>query len=483
MRRPAQPNHVPLRVLGYIRVSGAEQANAGTSLDGQRERIVAWCAERGYPSPEIRVEVESASEERLERRLELHRLTADARKGDLVVVALLDRWSRDIVYGVGSIRKLVRADIGWYAIAEQIDAATPHGDEQLGLRMWFAESERKRIRDRTVGRREELRAQGLWANGPVPFGYRRGDRGKRKHLHLEIDPENAPHVVEMYRLAISGKSVRAIADWLATIPGAPRHAAQVHRCIRGRHYLGEMRSGGEWIRGTHPPIITEATWQLAKDSTIARRAGGRLPTGERTADLLLRGILRCGICGRRASVAFGKFGHRYYVCAKRRHKLREGTCEGPYVRTDRIDAIVVQDVLGRIRELHAELAEVPVTAAPMVDLAAARGRVEARIARAVQLAVDGAISAAELVSTRRRLDAELVDVANREADAARVARAEEPVARATIAAAMADLGRTWGGLTVEERREAIGLLVARVEVLLDKSLRWTWRPVSALVSG
>ena len=170
----------PTRVYGYTRVSGREQGDRGTSLDGQRASLVGEAKARDWPEPDIRIEVESASEEKIERRTELHRLIADAQPGDVIIVSKLDRWSRDIVFGVQSIRAAIRRGVGFVSVDEAIDAATPHGNEQLGIRLWVAETERLRIRERTVGRRESLREQGLWATGTVPWGYVRGSREERK---------------------------------------------------------------------------------------------------------------------------------------------------------------------------------------------------------------------------------------------------------------------------------------------------------------
>src|SRR5688572_23275956 len=114
--RPERPVR-PARVLAYVRVSGAEQGRTGTSLAGQREEISRYCAIRGYPAPTFRVEVESAAAAKIERRDELRSLIIDTHAGDLVVVSKVDRWSRDIVYCVKSVRELVARGVGWHSIS------------------------------------------------------------------------------------------------------------------------------------------------------------------------------------------------------------------------------------------------------------------------------------------------------------------------------------------------------------------------------
>ena len=44
---------LPLRVIGYCRVSTAEQASEGLSLDAQEARIRAWCEATGAKLVEV----------------------------------------------------------------------------------------------------------------------------------------------------------------------------------------------------------------------------------------------------------------------------------------------------------------------------------------------------------------------------------------------------------------------------------------------
>lgn len=494
MRRRSEPARGPGpagrpgRVFAYARVSGREQGERGTSLEAQDETVTRASKARGWPAPDIRVEVESAGEESIERRVELHRLIRDAAAGDVVVVSKLDRWSRDIVFGVQSIRELVKRGVAVHSIDEGIDASTPNGDEQLGLRMWIAEQERRRIRDRTVVRREELRAKGLWASGRVPFGYTRGDRAEHRQLYLAENPEAAAVIREIFRRAADGDSVRAIAAWLRAIPGAAHDSAQVHRLLRERIYLGEMRAPKtyEWIPGLHPALITLDVWERAQAGLKSRRQKGPAALGAKTANMLLRQCVSCALCGRGITVALAPKGQRYYCCARRRHKKTEGECAGPYVRAEPLDELATSAVLARVEELRAELARPRAEVkreAKAFDLAGARSRIATRRARAVQLAVDDAITSAQLITQQARLDAELAKLAARETETAREAKGMDVEARATVAGALKHIAKTWQRLTVAERREALQLLTVRVELDADGQLLWTWKSIVDLAAG
>ncbi len=76
----------------------------------------------------------------------------------------------------------------------------------LGIIAWTAENERNATRERTMGNRRRLRANGAF--GLPPLGYTVEDR------RLVIVPEHALIVVRIYTDSANGVSVRKIVDWL-----------------------------------------------------------------------------------------------------------------------------------------------------------------------------------------------------------------------------------------------------------------------------
>lgn len=471
------------RVLGYVRVSGREQGKHGTSLDGQRETIARYAQISGLPSPSTRIEIESAGAEKLERRAELRALLAEAQPGDLVLVTTLDRWSRDIVFAVDSIRKLVNRGVRWISVGEAIDASTPHGVERLGLLAWVADSERQRIKARTVGRRAELRDQGLYVEGPAPYGTRRGSREGRRHLTLEAMPDETRVVVEAFQRCARGASVATVQEWLEVETGRAWDKKSVHRLLRNRVYIGQVQdSGGAWIRGQVPEIVSRELFERAQSAMAARRlTGGPRPSEDaRTAGWLLRGLGRCPECGARMGAAYSRHEQAggYYAC---RRRLAEGTCSAPYVNVAVADAAAHALALGRLQELRAELAA-PSPAKPprkVKDFDAVRRSLAAARDRAIDLASRGTISESELRQQLARLDEEVGKLELAAAASAREAAAEDPRARRVALANVSALESAWSSSTVAERREAIQLLARRIE-LLPSELRIQWYSAAEL---
>src|SRR5689334_10577258 len=71
----------PRRVLGYARVSSAEQA-LGSSLKDQQASIAAYASSRGLKVTQFFVESESGGREKIERREQMQALMRDVRNGD-----------------------------------------------------------------------------------------------------------------------------------------------------------------------------------------------------------------------------------------------------------------------------------------------------------------------------------------------------------------------------------------------------------------
>lgn len=97
----------PTAVRSYLRVSTPGQEREGTSLEGQETAHRRFCLAHGLPQPVLYIEVESGADTSIEKRDEQLRLQREAQAGELVLVTVLDRWSRDVPHAVSTVRALV----------------------------------------------------------------------------------------------------------------------------------------------------------------------------------------------------------------------------------------------------------------------------------------------------------------------------------------------------------------------------------------
>ena len=474
------------RVLCLARVSGQAQASDGTSLEAQQETFTAYCLASHLPDPIIYVEIESAGDTRQDSRVEVERLIADASPGDVVLVTKVDRWSRNLPWGVASVRALVKRGVGFRSIGEGIDASTSNGDFVLGIMVAVADQERQRIRERTVGARQRLRAQGFHVEGHAPLGFR--VEGGRGTWRLAVDEAQAPAVRLMFALALADHSTREIATALrSAFPSVTGlDSGNLARRLKDRRYIGESCSrgsrshkptDGEWMV-THAAIVDADTWHRTQAALASRRMGGRRNAEDsRTAGFLLRGILACAHCGgimrAHSPEADASIRHSgYYVCARRTERKRTAAravgaepCAGPLVRRDHADEQVTALALERLDALAVELAE-PAPARAAVDFEGERAKLLRKRARVVGAIADETISAEAARSTVAELEAQLAAVNARQA--ADVA----PVNRAEVLATVGAMRKAWERMKVDERREALRYLADAVEARSTATRKW-----------
>jgi site-specific DNA recombinase len=180
-----------------------------------------------------------------------------------------------------------------------------------------------------------------WLGGIVPYGYRKvGERAEARIVPSEdqisgFDLSEAEVVRTIYRMCGSErKSCQRIADYLnrRRIPASSadmgkrnrRTAAfwrpgHVRNMIVSRTYMGEHQFGK---RTTHknrrvvvqqvPAIVTEETWTSAQRVLKANRIE---TVSNVRRSYLLRGLIRCGLCGLTFSGSrASKDRDHYYTC-------------------------------------------------------------------------------------------------------------------------------------------------------------------------
>lgn len=465
----------PRRVLGYVRVSGAEQERHGTSLQAQEEEIRRHCAQEGYPEPDIRVEAESAGAEKLARRRVLRGLLDDARSGDLVIVSKQDRWSRDTLFYLQSTRELTERGVRFFSIAERFDPDTSEGRFAATLMAAVAEQERDRIKARTVGRRQQLRDEGRYVEGLPPLGYRRGEGNI-----LQVVPEAAAAVRGAFDRCARGHSLRDVVQGIQADFGIYRDKQVWHRILRSRHYLGEVKtSRGEWIP-SHEPIVPLRLWRRAQAGLAKRRLGGRKPSDKaRTHTWLLRDVAHCAMCGAKMGAAYGQNRDGtpvdYYACGAR---LRHKSCDARYVRVDVVEPAASALVLARLRQLRRELSRARSPVAPQrPDFDVQRTKLERRRDRLVDLAADGAISH---TVARQRLAAvadDLADLDERQATHDALVAATRPKERAASLRSVKAIERRWGRCEPPERRDIVNKMAESADLERGTEPVFRWRSV------
>jgi DNA invertase Pin-like site-specific DNA recombinase len=194
--------------IGYVRRS-KESTERTVSLEDQRARIAAYCAERGWSLAETLADdgVSGGNRERLERLAERVKVTG----AHAIVVYHLDRFARDLAATLDYLRRFARRGVELHVVGRgRVEADTASGFIVTAVEGLAAEHYRRVISEKTRDALARLRAKGRWVSRFAPYGYRIAPGG-------QIVPDAVEQAVLREIVALRGASLslRAISGALA----------------------------------------------------------------------------------------------------------------------------------------------------------------------------------------------------------------------------------------------------------------------------
>ncbi|KYQ86763.1 integrase [Thermoactinomyces sp. AS95] len=367
-----------MKAAVYARVSTGLQAAEGTSLDAQVEMCVQKARSLGLSDIEVYKE-NGISGEELERP-ELERLRQDVanKKISHVICVHPDRLSRDMVDKLILCGEFKRYDVE-LVFCDTEYQNTPEGQLFFNIQSAVAQYELSLIRKRTSrGRLKAVEKQNkIMPMRCAPFGYDLVDS------KLVINPEEAKMVQKIYEWYVHQKwTLRQIGDRLVQLGVPPKrkeskswHQSSIHRILTNEIYVGiyrynrrkvrkvkgektksghpkktyEYRDPSEWVTAEVPAIIDPELFQLAQE----QRKKNRTNAGNAKNQYLLKGLIRCGHCGRtwngtaykgRKHKQTGKARtYRCYRCPNRNPKTYGGErepCPAPTIRAEQLEEYI-----------------------------------------------------------------------------------------------------------------------------------------------
>jgi DNA invertase Pin-like site-specific DNA recombinase len=147
------------------------------------------------------------------KRPERARLMAGLQRGDTLVVAKLDRFSRNLFDCLGVAQEFQRRGVNLFLLdVGANDPVTGNEQSKLFLSMLgaFAEFERDRISERIEATKQRQKANGEYSGGPAPFGWIYNAERK-----LVAVPAQQRVLRQIRKLAGEGLSPRRISAELA----------------------------------------------------------------------------------------------------------------------------------------------------------------------------------------------------------------------------------------------------------------------------
>ena len=463
------------------------------SLDAQREAAEAFIASQrheGWTALPTDYSDGGFTGANMDRPA-MQRLLADIAVGrmDCVVVYKVDRLSRSLLDFAKLIALFDEHNVSFVSVTQQFNTSTSMGRLTLNILLSFAQFEREIIGERIRDKKLATAQQGKYVGGQPFLGYDI-DREKKRLLVNPAEAELVRHIFERFietrsclkvarELNAKGhrtKQYKAIKNGKVT-GGKRWNKVYVYRVLTNRKYLGEIVHKGKSYPGEHEAILDRRLWDEAQ-RIMAENYHARAMKTRQKAPALLKGILRCGHCGKAMGASHTKRRgkrYRYYVC---NHAERNGydACPVKSVAAGEIEGAVKDrtrvilrspDMVARtFREVEAQVGQ------QRADLAGQQERLDARLAelkRAIGRLARSDGNGDALAAELRKLNEEYADVQTRLEDAERAIEAlgSARPGEDDVREALQKLDPLWDELFPAEKERIVKLLVQEVVVRQD----------------
>lgn len=304
------------------------------TLQRHRDTLLALAKQRGYMIAHIYEEVVSG--DTISERPEMQKVLSAVESGSYagVLVMEIPRLARGNTRDQGTVAETFQYSNTKIITPEKIyDPSDPDDEEYFEFGLFMSRREYKAINRRLQCGRSASLNEGKYIAGSAPYGYRRVRVAHQKGYTLEPVPESADIVREIFQLYTVGApqpdgtaapiGSYGIANHLndrgIPSPGGTRWAAaSVRDILKNPTYAGYVRwsyrpdkkqmADGVLVtthpvnkdaplhKGLHPAIISQDTWNMAKDA-MSKRSHAPVP-GKKRISNPLAGLLRCSVCSR-----------------------------------------------------------------------------------------------------------------------------------------------------------------------------------------
>lgn len=327
------------RAAIYIRVSTAEQAIHGKSLQAQRECLIEYADRHSMKVVGIYADEGQTARKELKKRKAIHALLRSVERGevDIILFWKMDRWFRSVsdFYKVQDV--LDEYGTKWAAVAEpNINMETRDGRLNLNIMLSIGQNEVDTTSERIRFTVNSMIQNGriVWGDANLPLGYKIETDGKAKKIIK--DPETEPMVREFFDYFRKYGAKRRTVIHMQEMFGIDFSYTMLKTMLSSEFYIGKYRDNVQYC----PAYLTTQQWdeiqRLSKRNVRSSRSG-RI--------YLFSGLIRCPLCGQKlagtgcSSIINRKTGEKrtycYYRCNKAftdnictyRHRLSQNMVE------------------------------------------------------------------------------------------------------------------------------------------------------------
>ena len=345
----------------YARVSSDRQ-DVDLSVAAQLRALRDYAKSNGYTV--AREYVDEAESGRIADRPQFRKMIEEGGRAaapfEVILVWKFSRFTRKREHAVAFKSMLRRKGIRVVSITEHADDS-PTGKLMEAIIESVDEFYSENLAQEVVRGMREAASRGYFLGSRAPFGYKRVKvhDGVKERPTLEVDPEAAPIVKEIFESSMRGNGLKEICKDLnnrgITNKGKRWQKNVLRYLLTNESYTGTAvwglktkdEKGVEPVRveNAWPALVSRETFDLVQHG-LRERAPMVVRPGNVGSKYLLSGLLRCGVCGKPYASQGAKSGQfAYYVCAS---LFREGAgaCTARYLNATKLEDFII----GKVRE-------------------------------------------------------------------------------------------------------------------------------------
>lgn len=312
-----------MKAVIYARYSSDNQREE--SIEGQVRECIAFAERKGYTVIHTYID-RALSGTRADNRPEFQQMISDStlREFQYVIVWKIDRFSRDKFDSVKYKYALKSSGVSVISATEPIDGS-PEGQMMESVFEGISVYYIKDLAQKTSRGMTENAIKGKFNGGTLTFGYTIDE-----NHHFQLDPVNAPIVLDVFTRYSEGETIRSILDDINSKMSNNGRKFTYHFLnwmLNNRRYLGEYKFQDTINNEAIPPIVSRELFDKCQHRlNVNKHKAGSFKNNKEK--YLLTGKIFCGICGATISGISGtgkcKSIYRYYKCMNvKKHKCRK----------------------------------------------------------------------------------------------------------------------------------------------------------------
>lgn len=442
------------RALKYIRVSTAEQAIKGFSLEAQEADLDEFVKAHYMVTVGTFIDAGKTARKNLHKREALRDMLEYVKRdeADIILFVRLDRWTRNIK-DYWKVQEVLDAhNVQWKCTQEQYDTYSTNGRLQLNLKLAIAEDEADRTSDRIKGIQKNKVANGEVISGSLPYGLKIDRSSGRKRI--AIDQDKIAITLDAFDHFLACQSRRKTRIYIGDKYGVHWTDQTFKAMIYNDLYAGEYRGNKDYC-----PAAVEK-----QKMNEMRRICETLHQHSRTGVhcYLFSGLARCQVCG---NVMHGvadplkSGGHTYYYrCSK--HYNYHACTNNASIRESVIEEYLLQNVERQMKDYAIRY---EITAKENKKPQAEKARIRAKLRKLKELYVNDLIDLKEYKKDYDAYTKKLEQLEEAPAPGANVEKINAFLAK--------DFKSTYDDLDREEKRTLWRSVIKAIYITEDKDVQ------------